>query len=147
MDTTSRSQVAVFGLAFVALGILIGHLLALSAQSLVQAVVAALFALFGGSVVAMLEKLSEAHQAKAALAILAVSVGALVGVYAGLYVNEHQLMTPEKGRVLPTAEKEPRKYLRENTLSNARAVDQQYRNGALTAKDAYDKLQALMQAD
>jgi len=144
MDGTMRRNSYLFALAFLALGGLVGNLLAMSAQSLVQSVVAALFALFGGSLLVMLEKLSEVNQTKAALGILAISVGTLVGVYSGLYVNEYQLLTPPQSR--PSGQ-EVRKYLRENVTSSAKAIDQQYRNGMLSAKDAYEKLQAVLQVD
>jgi len=113
----------------------------MSAQSLSQTVLAAIFALFGGSLLAFFEKLSVNGQTKASVGLLAISLGALVGVYSGVYINEHQLLTP-----LPLRTKsEPTKYLRENVLTDINAIDSKYRTGILTAKEAYEQLHAALE--
>lgn len=143
-----RSSAAYLALAFLALGVLIGTLVAMSAQSLAQTVVAALFALFGGSLLVMLEKLGVRNQVKAALAILAISVGTLSGLYVGLYVNEHQLLTPQTLRAATgdglAQTRLANKYLRENVIAEADAIDSKYRNG-MPAKEAYEQLRALLE--
>jgi hypothetical protein len=81
------------------MGMLIGSLLALSAQSLSKSVIAAMFAFFGGSLLAFLQKLSIIDQIKASGGLGAIALGTIFGVYSGLYVNEHQLLTPQEQRV------------------------------------------------
>ncbi len=144
-----RTTLLLLASGFLFLGGVVGTLLAMSAQSLVQAVIAGLFALFGGSILALLEKLPEEGQGKAALSLLAISVGTLLGVYSGLYVNERQLLTPENLRLskaklpagaTPTAV--PR-YLRENFQDARTSIDMKYRNKFLSAEDAYDSLRKL----
>src|ERR1019366_7460671 len=92
--SSDRSILVVLSAGLLALGVLVGTLLAMSAQSLAQSVIAALFALFGGSLLAFLEKLAPANQIKVAAGVFAISLGTLGGLYSGLYVNEHQLLTP-----------------------------------------------------
>lgn len=147
--TKKRSTLLLLASGFLFLGIVVGTLLAMSAQSLAQAVIAALFALFGGSLLALLEKLPEEAQGKAALSLLAISVGTLVGVYSGLYINERQLLTPEnlrlsKGQLQQgvTPNSIP-KYLRENFQDARTSIDMKYRNKFLSAEDAYDSLRKL----
>jgi hypothetical protein len=130
------------------MGTLIGTLLAMSAKSLTQAVIAALFALFGGSLIAFLQKLSVCDQFKAGIGIFAISLGILIGIYTGLYVNDHQLLTPAIRRLranVATSETSTCdvKYLRANVIPDAKAIDQEYRNG-LKAEEAYEKLYALL---
>jgi hypothetical protein len=141
---------AVFGLGFLALGLLVGTLLAMSAQSLAQAVIAALFALFGGSIIVLLEKMNEQNQVRASIGMLGISVGALVGVYSGLYVNDHELLTPPHLRAVAGRDaakvQEVRKYLRENVLDETRAIDTQYRNGMISTKEAYERLKTLLES-
>ncbi len=112
----------------------IGTLLALSEQSLAKTVIAALFASFGGSVILLMEKLTGKNQLNAVLAILMVSTGTILGTYSGLYVNEHELLTPPTRRATRASSENqapcPRKYLRENALSRAAAIDTQYRTGS-----------------
>jgi len=146
-----RTAVIWIGLGLFALGTLIGSLVALSAQSLAQAVIAAMFALFGGSLLVFMEKLSEQNQAKAAIGIFAISLGTLCGVYSGLYVNEYQLLTPPAQRFTRAqstqATVEVRKYLKENILPKANEIDVKYRNGLLTPQDAYDQIRILVEKD
>jgi len=150
-NTESNGGVAMLGLAFLSLGVFIGTLLAMSAQSLAQAVVAALFASFGGSILLLVEKLAKDKLAKACLGILAISLGGLIGTYSGIYVTEYQVLTPVSLRVnsskAATTGTESRKYLRENVVSGASAIDMKYRTGALPANEAYEKLKSLLVED
>jgi hypothetical protein len=116
---------------------------------MVQAVVAAVFAFFGGSAVAVLGNKTRAEQQAVALGTLGLSFGAMVGVYSGILVNEHQLLTPSSHRVskapaATSAELTPAKYLRENSLRLAAEIDQKRRTGALTAEQAYDQMYKLL---
>lgn len=82
-------------LAFLALGLLIGNLVGLSATAVVASLVALLFAFGGGSIIAFLHKLSGADRTAASQAVLAFSLACLVGVYAGLRVSEYRMLSPE----------------------------------------------------
>lgn len=147
---TEQQRVVVwaFGAAFLVLGLLIGTLLAMSAQSIVQAVIAALFAMFGGSILVLLEKVSPTNQLKSCVAILAVSLGTLVGVYSGVYVNEHELLTPTSRRVSAFESRrmdtEVEKYLKAYVRPKAAAIDEQYTNKMIKAEEAYDRLRKVV---
>jgi hypothetical protein len=147
----SEYRISFIGLTtgFGALGMLIGTLLAMSAQSLAQAVIAAIFALFGGSLLVLLEKLSERDQIKICGGLLGVALGTLLGLYSGLYINEHQLLTPIRGRQIGNVDPshppvEPRKYLRSDVSDKIDAVDMKYRSKVIGASEAYDELRALI---
>ena len=140
-----RPPSLLFGMAFGCLGLLVGTLLAFSSQSVVQAVVAALFAFFGGSILAVLGNKTRAEQQAVALGTLVLSVGALVGVYSGILVNEHQLLTPAnlrvaKATVVGVAASTPKKYIRAISLQMVTEIDQKLRTGFLTPEQAYDQL-------
>jgi ABC-type enterochelin transport system permease subunit len=149
IKTAVRPPALLFGLAFGCLGLLVGTLLAFSAQSLVQAVVAAIFAFFGGSVLAVIGNKTRAEQQAVALGTLGISLGALVGVYSGIYVNEHELLSPpgqktSKASSAATQEQIVRKYLRESVLPPAAEIDQKRRNRVLTNEQAYEQLYKLL---
>jgi hypothetical protein len=144
-----RIITAIIGVGFLALGLLIGTLLAMSATSLAQSVIAALFALFGGSLLTFLDKVTVNNQIKAAAGLFAVSIGTLIGIYSGVYVNEHRLLSPLALRSLPSATTESKAlqtekylYLRSSVIKDATAIDQKYRNKMLTAEEAYEKLRS-----
>jgi len=144
-----RSVTMLLSIGLFTLGLLIGTLVAMSAHSLAQGVLASLFALFGGSLLGLLQKVPIHDQFKVAAGILAISVGTLIGLYSGIYVNEHQLLTPVDARIVArrtgsSAPLEANKYLRSTVLSKANAIDQQYRNGGFTDKQAYDELRKIL---
>jgi hypothetical protein len=140
---------ASLGAGLLALGILIGTLLAMSAQSLAKSVIAALFALFGGSLLAFLQKVPIHDQFKASIGVFGISIGCLIGIYSGLYVNEHQLLTPVSNRASTNSKQasasdcDP-KYLRANVMSQSNSIDQQYRTNQITGDRAYQELHALV---
>jgi len=131
---------ALLGTAFAVLGILIGTLLAFSAQSLAQAVVAALFAFFGGSVVPLVSLKDRSSLSAIAVATLGLSAGALFGVYSGVYVNEHRLLSPIYKSAGPVTAGVSQKYLRENLLQAANDIDIKRRTNVLTLEEAYNEL-------
>lgn len=131
---------ALLGTAFAVLGILIGTLLAFSAQSLAQAVVAALFAFFGGSVVPLVSLKDRSSLSAIAVATFGLSAGALFGVYSGIYVNEHRLLSPIGNSTIPVAAEGAQKYLRENLLKAANDIDVKRRTNVLTLEEAYNEL-------
>ena len=90
--------------SFGALGLLVGNLVGFTAESITASIVPLLFAFGGGSAIAFLQKLSVPDQRTAASAIFGLSLGCLVGLYAGLYVAERQLLTPPERRGLLSEE-------------------------------------------
>jgi hypothetical protein len=141
-------------LAFVALGFLIGNLIGFSASSSVPAFLGLLFALLGGSLVALLKGLDDANRRVAGQAVLALSLACLSGVYCSVAVNERQLLTPKELRFhaaalgsssAPATSSQPPnpprgKYLAAGIASQARMIDWQRRTGKLSLADAYNEL-------
>ena len=70
-----KTIIATLSCALFFMGLLVGTLLALSAESVAQALIAALFALFGGSLLAFLRHVSLIDQLKTSAGVLAISVG------------------------------------------------------------------------
>lgn len=130
-------------LAFLLLGLLIGTLLAFSTQSIVQGVVAGVFAFFGGSILAVINTRSRNSQVATAAGTIGLSIGALLGVYSGLFVNEHQLLSPQEVRLArPQSQPHaatPTKYLRENLLQSSSEIDQKLRTRQITIEEAYER--------
>jgi hypothetical protein len=94
----NKTSMILFTLAFLAVGMLSGTLLGFSDEKLAQGFLAALFTLFGGSLIALLRKLTVVDQIKAAGGLGAIAAGTLIGVYSSIYVNEYQLLTPPELR-------------------------------------------------
>jgi hypothetical protein len=64
-------------------------------------------------------------------------------------VNEHQLLTPVDARNAArhadsSTPLEANKYLRSTVLPKANAIDQQYRNGGYTDKQAHEELRKIL---
>lgn len=129
-----------FALAFLALGFLAGQLVSLSAASLAKSLLGLLFAFGGGSAIALLKKLEGADRIQACKGIFLLSVGCLAGIYGGIYVTEHQLLTPDRTVAAARMKSGSVPYLRENLTSAALAVDQRKANSDLTAAQAVEEL-------
>lgn len=145
-------------IAFAATGFLIGNLMAMSASSTVPSFLGLLFALLGGSLIALLHKLTIEDRVLAGKLVLALTGMCLIGVYTGLLVNEHELLTPKQRRFLTVApmktakaapcgaDKEGRsesargKYIAAGEISEADEIDIEKRAGKLTAEQAYGRL-------
>jgi hypothetical protein len=118
--------------AFVALGLLVGSLTGLSASPIATVVVPASFALFGGSLLALLSKVSREDREVVARCIIAFSAVCWIATLSSIWVTTHQLLGPPRsGADL---------YLRGATLNQVTVIDQQYRSHILTADDAYKQL-------
>lgn len=135
--------IATLSCALFFMGLLVGTLVALSAEALVQALIAALFALFGGSLLALLKNVSAIDQLKTSAGVLAISIGTLVGLYSGLYINQHQVLTPTALRASRPTDV-VNTYLRANVIPEATAIETQYQNKELTAEQAYGRLHELI---
>jgi hypothetical protein len=140
--------------AFLALGFLIGNLTALSGSPIVTALVPAIFALAGGSVLAFLSKLSEVDRPIASRAILAFSLACLAGTYLGIIVTSHQLLgqppsPPVSSTITPSQKADmtgPKYYLRDTDISDVDSIDQRVRSGTLNKQDAYDRLRSIVKS-
>lgn len=134
-------------LAFCVLGFLIGNLVGLTAGTITASIVPLLFAFGGGSAIAFLQKINSEDRRAAAGAILALSVGCLLGVYGGLFVSERQLLTPQEYRGARAAQLTGPRYLRSETIDAAHAIDQRLYSGEVTIatlEEAYQQMYELV---
>lgn len=134
--------------AFLVLGFLVGNLVGLSSAEIVTALVGLLFAFAGGSVIALLRRLTPEDRGLAARALLSLSIGCLAGTYMGIVVSERQLLSPKTLRLTrdslsaSTAALSPDrfKYLRDATIQEANAIDVRYGARDLSCEEAYREL-------
>lgn len=151
----------ILGFAFT--GFLIGNLMAMSASSTVPSFLGLLFALLGGSLIALLHKLKQEDRTAAGKIVLALSAMCLLGVYTGLVINERELLTPKERRFWPAVSKsnefnsaakpetshstdcssiktQASKYLAGAELSKADGVDLKKQRGEITPEQAYAEM-------
>ena len=125
-------------LAFLILGFLVGNVTGLSASPIATALVPALFALAGGSVLAFLKDLSVDDRKVAGRAIIGFSAGCLAGIYLAIFITSRQLLGPTS---LPDQRKN---YLRSSEQSAINQIDQRVRRGDITADEGYRQLRATL---
>jgi hypothetical protein len=82
-------------LSFLALGFLIGNIVGMTAQSVVTSLLGLLFAFAGGSVLTFIHKLDAGERRLAGQAVLALSLACVGGLYTGIFVSEHRLLSPK----------------------------------------------------
>ena len=134
----------IFG--FLALGLLVGNLIGLTAESVVTPVLGLLFAFGGGSIIAFIGKFSPEDRRLAGQAILALSVACLVGVYSGIGISEWQILSPPERAQLNDSAPSPRasiadkKYLRSALIKSANAIDTQLTMDVISFDEAYKQL-------
>jgi hypothetical protein len=134
-------------LAFACLGFLIGNLVGLSSENTVAIIIPLLFTFGGGSAIAFLHKLDVGSRRMAATSVIALSLSCLLGVYSGIIVCEHQLLTPKANRTSILAERptvDSRKLVKDLNVSAVQAINIKYRTGDLSAEDAYNQLYELV---
>jgi hypothetical protein len=142
-------------IAFAALGLLVGNVSGLSDAAVTLPLIAALFAFVGGSAIAFLKDVPDAQRGSAALAITGLAIGCLLGVYLGILVREHQLLTPQARRFIatpseqnaPVTQSGVTRYLRSSDVQRLGTIDAARRRGALTAQEAYDSLYNLIREE
>ncbi|MDO9286772.1 MAG: hypothetical protein Q7U26_17920 [Aquabacterium sp.] len=125
-------------LAFFLLGMVVGTFAAFTATSVVASLLPLFFAFAGGTAIAFAGQVDSVAQKRASTAIAGLSLGCLVGVYSGVWVSAHKLLTPPEARAAATASGST--YLREFSMEPAEFIDQQKRSGAMSVDEAYDKL-------
>jgi hypothetical protein len=158
-------------LGFGAMGLLVGSLVGLTAEAVVMPLIGLLFAFIGTSILAMLHKLSADDRKAAGMAILALSIFCLVGVYSGILATEHQILTPISKRGEKAAAKEspapaseskppaakseadaksvtevkrsPYLYLRSDEVEAANAIDILKSQSKITTEEAYERMYRL----
>lgn len=136
-------------LGFGTLGFLIGNLAGLTAESTVSALLSLLFAFAGGSAIGLLHKLDANAQKSAGLMVASLSIMCLTGVYSGIIVTEHQLLTPVERRQYRVDDSiEESKYLRSYLINEAAQIDQLRATNQISVEQAYESLyQLLRQSD
>jgi hypothetical protein len=136
---------------FAALGLLVGNLLGLSATSFVKEFVSLVFVFVGGSVIALLHKLSNSDRRVAGSLLFALSVGTVVGIYAGVLVTEYRVLSPAVPRPMVSGQPsatdggkttDSNRYLRGSTLSEASTIELN-RSLGLSIEDAYTQMYSL----
>ena len=132
-------------IGFAAMGLLLGNLLGMTAEPLVKYVIGILFTFVGGSVFAFLHKLNDKDRAVAGQAVFALSLGCLVGVYSGVWVNQHRSLSPATTASAAQAAA-PEPYLRNAKVDQANEIDRERQSGILTPEQAYEKMYHLLQA-
>jgi len=142
MDSNKHNPLLLFGISFACLGLLIGNMVGLSADSLVRVLIPALFAFGGGSVLVILRKLSVDEQRMAAVAISTLSIFCLLGVYVGILQAEHRFFTPQSDQSFgdTASSMQSNKYLHDSEIETIYAIDAKYSNKFITAEEAYDQL-------
>jgi hypothetical protein len=152
MSATEQSGKSVSPLLFLGaysiLGLLVGHLVGFSSDSIAKSLIPALFAFGGGSVLVFLGRLPGPDRAPALLALLGMSGGCLLGIYLALYVDAHKLLSPSTPGVVlgQVAGSSPGDfyYLHDAAaVSQADAIDAKRRAHDLTCEDAFSQLYRL----
>lgn len=144
-------------LAFATLGLLIGNLVGLTAESIVSSLVALLFVCGGGSAIGFLVGLDADRRKAASVAISSLSLACLVGIYTGILVSEYQLLTPPErraegakfsiGESIPlsaTNRTLKNVYVRAFLTTEANQIDQLKVTGKMSAEEAYEALYKLI---
>jgi hypothetical protein len=138
----------VFGLGM--MGLLVGFVAGMSSSAIVNPLIALLFAFVGGSIFALLSKLSVDDRKLAGKMVIALSSCCLLGVIVGVRTSRGQYLVPAPLRSAfvdqcLSADPPPACFLRSGTASEADLIDADKRSGKLTADEAYDKLNKLIQ--
>ncbi len=125
------SSLILLGLAFGAFGLAVGILVGLTETEITKPLIAALFAVFGGSLVAFLHKLTGPQQIKASVALGVMSLTLLVGTLSGIWLRHNRMLSPAD-----TTES----YLRNSALEDCNRVDSDYQNGEMELAEAYREM-------
>ena len=130
---------------FGALGLLIGTLIGLSAESLVKSMLSLLFTLVGGSVVLLLHKLGPEDRKVAGASIFSMSVCCMLALYAGILVTQFRLLSPSQAIAGANTRftDSSFRYLRSSTQERANQIDTQLQNKQITQEQAYEQMYQL----
>jgi hypothetical protein len=141
---------------FASLGFLIGNLVALTSESAVTPILSLLFAFVGGSVLAFLHKLNENDRGVAGKSVLSLSACCVLGVYVGIWVNQHRLLSPPSRVMAATAPQDQKQpsvavredrrddyYLRSSRTNELDLVDRRKQQRLVSTDEAYEQVYEL----
>lgn len=126
-------------LGFAGLGFLLGNLVGLTSEPVVKSTIALLFALFGGSIVIFLHRLSQDDRRLAGQMIASLAFTTLLGTVSGILISEHQLLSP--GAASRPAGYKPLRD--ESGITDIDAIDREYMATG-NGDQAYKRLRALL---
>ena len=129
--------------AVVVLGFLVGQIVGMTSASVTTSIIGLLFTFAGGTAIGLLHKLTPEQRRLAAMAIAILSFSCTVGIYTGIVVTEHHLLSPKPEPGAPPAapgERDSNTYLRNQYLKESEQIDQQYRTKVITAETAVKQL-------
>jgi hypothetical protein len=134
------------------MGLLVGMLAGMSSSIIVQPLIALLFAFVGGSVFAILSKLSGEDRMLAGKMVSALSLCCLIGAISGMVITRHQYLVPADIRADVVkaclgSNPPPACLLRSSNPGDAAIIDQKKNAGKITADEAYNALRELYQQD
>lgn len=122
-------------IAFGFLGLLVGSIAGLSASSISNALLAAIFTFVGGSIIVMQNKLTEEQIRFSMKIITAFSIATLIGIYSAIAIGEYQILTPKNER-----NKNVQKYLRSNIGPFFQKLEDEVSVERKTYKEAFNEL-------
>ena len=132
-------------LAFACTGLLIGIMVAFSEDHLSKIVVPLLFAVFGSSIAAFGNDLSESRRREADAGLLALSFFCLIGIVGGVLAVEYRWLSPAGASVNGASTLTSKdRYLRAQTNTAIGSIEVRVRQGQLTKQDAYDEIIGLL---
>jgi len=115
-------------------------MIGMTAQSVVAAVIPLVLSFGGGTAIAFFSKENAEIRKDAERAIFALSIGALIGLFGGIFIAENQLLTCRSSRNENRDSVSDRKYLRSIKSDEIVALDEQVRNSRLSKEEAFDKI-------
>jgi hypothetical protein len=127
-------------------GFVVGLLTGLTQSEIVQPLIAALFALIGGSLVAFIHKLNSLQQRRAGIALTLVAIGLTVGVLSGIVIREHRLLggtavaAQEAGSASSEISGGVFGYLRSEQNRQCNEVDEARSRNMLSTEKAYEAM-------
>jgi hypothetical protein len=128
--SVEEDHVAALVLGFGFLGLLIGNIAGMTSAAISSSLLSLLFAFVGGSILVFLEKLSPETRKLAGQSVAALSICCLVGIYSGIYVSEHRLLSPKDGVATASAAQKDGSGVRDSKYMYLRSM------GAATEVDA-----------
>ena len=129
---------------FGTLGLLLGFLLGMTSESLVGSTIALLFAFVGGTVFAVLGKLSDPDRKLAGKIVFALALCCLGGVAVGVAVDHYRLLSPHPSQAQTTYKDKDNPYLRNSTTAiDPDSIDAERVQGILTPDQAYEQMYKL----
>jgi hypothetical protein len=125
-------------IAFGLLGIAVGHLAGLSDATVVTAVISALFALIGGSLLTFFKEATLGQDRRIITALAAICVGTLIGVHSGIYLKLYAYPVARSRAPLATV-------LRSGEMNKITEIESLVDHGNITKAEAYERLILLLE--